>query len=1010
LVSSAISVAQASGPQAGASGISSYEGLPIRALEIPGLPPEEAAQMLALSPLKAGEPLTRQALHDAIQALFATGRFADIEAEAERSDNGVTLRFVTVPNYFVGLVMVDGVTTNPTPNQLITASRLKLGELYTAEKLQQATDNIRRMLEENGFHRSQVTSSEQADQVQQQKNISFHVTPGARAKVGQIKIEGDTGYSQVELEEIANFHAGDAVISTRLTRALQKIRSKYQKQERLLAQVSVVSRTYHPEKNVVDYTLQIERGPVVQISTEGFRIRRGIFKKLVPIYEEGAVDEDLLNEGRKNLQNYLQSIGYFDAKVNVNQHTVQDRTQVQVVYVIDPGPRHRLAAIEISGNKLFDEDLIRSRMQEQAAGRFGAHGKYSEALLANDVSSIQDLYRSSGYLQAKVTVRVLDKYHSDPYQLALAVNIVEGPQTRVAWVRIDGNYSIPTEQILPLSTEEGQGFDEGSLSDDRDKILGKYFNNGFPNATLDVNYVPVEPSADGLPRVGVTFAVTEGEQFFVNRVYMTGLHYTRAGVARREWQVHPGDPMSQQDMLQTQRGLYALGLFNEVDTAIQNPEGTESRKSVLVAVREAKRYTFDYGAGFEFQTGQPSVGTNQPLGQTGVSPKVLFGMTRINVGGRDQTVSAKTTLSRLQQLGLVSFSAPKLMNRDLTFTATGLYDNTIDVSTFTSERLQGTGQIVQVLKRSQADDRVLTSISYSFSYRRVKASNIEVTQNLIPLLSSPTRVGMPSILYIRNKRDNDLETTKGNYTTVEAGAAASYFGSEADFSRVLVKNATYHAFLRNRRTGQGFVFARSTSIGLENPFGNTVVIGPSQSVPANHSLIPLPERLFSGGGNSHRGFGLNQAGPRDPFTGFPVGGSALFLNNLELRFPNVTLPYLRENVGFTFFHDMGNVFDTPQHMVSSIVRWHQSDPQVCFHEPTHSLCSYNYLSHAIGLGARYQTPIGPLRFDFGYNLNPPVFPSYTNIVINKINHTETGQFGTRRAGHFNFSFTVGQSF
>jgi outer membrane protein insertion porin family len=997
--------------QAPSSVISAYEGLPIRDIEMPGVAREDAAQMIATTPLKVGDPLTRQALHDAIQALFASGRFADIQAEAERSDNGVIVRFVTVANYFMGQVTVEGVTTNPTPNQLITASRLELGELYTQDKMERAKENIRRMLEDNGFHRSSVTNSEQTDEVQHQKNIHFHVASGPRANVGQVKIEGDAGYSQAELEEIAKFHSGDLVISSRLTRALQRIREKYQKQSRLLAQVSVASRTYRPERNTVDYTFRIDRGPVVEISAEGFKIRHGVLKKLVPIYEEGAVDQDLLNEGQRNLQNYMQSIGYFDATVKVSERTVEDGTRVQVLYAIDPGARHKLAAIQITGNKLFDEDMIRARMQEQPAGRLFAHGKYSESLLTQDLRSIEDLYRSNGYLQVKVTVRVLDKYHDDPYQLALVINIVEGPQTRVAWVRIEGNYSIPSEQILPsFSTEEGQGFNEGNLSDDRDAILEKYFDHGFPNATLDVSYVPVVPSPDELPRVGVTFTVTEGEQFFVSKVYMTGLHYTRTGVARREWRIHPNDPMSQQDMLQTQRGLYGLGLFNEVDTAIQNPNGTESRKNVLIAVREAKRYTFDYGAGFEFQTGQPSVGTNQPLGQTGVSPKVLLGVTRINLGGRNQTVSLKTNLSRLQQLGLISFSAPTLTNRDLIFSAIGLYDNTVDVSTFTSERLQGTGQITRVLKRAAEEERVLTSITYSFSYRRVKASNIEVTQNLIPLLSTPTRVGMPSFLYIRNRRDNDLETTKGSYTTVEGGASASYFGSEADFSRLLVKNATYHAFWRNRTTGQGFVFARAFTIGLENPFGNTVVIGPSAPVPTDHTLIPLPERLFSGGGNSHRGFGLNQAGPRDPFTGFPVGGSALFLNNLELRFPNVMMPYLRENIGFSFFHDMGNVFDTPQHMTSSLLRWHQSNPQVCFHEATHLQCSYNYLSHAIGLGARYQTPIGPLRFDFGYNLNPPVFPSYTNITINKITGVQTGQFGTQRAGHFNFSFSVGQSF
>jgi len=175
-------------------------------------------------------------------------------------------------------------------------------------------------------------------------------------------------------------------------------------------------------------------------------------------------------------------------------------------------------------------------------------------------------------------------------------------------------------------------------------------------------------------------------------------------------------------------------------------------------------------------------------------------------------------------------------------------------------------------------------------------------------------------------------------------------------------------------------------------------------------LIPLPERFFSGGGNSHRGFGLNQAGPRDPLTGFPVGGSAVFLNNLELRFPAVTVPYLQDKIGFSIFHDMGNVFARPQEMLPSIGRWHQPNPDFCTSAVTHLLCNYNYVSHAIGLGLGYVTPIGPLTFDFGYNLNPPVFPSYTNVVTNSVNGVTTGQFGWQRAGHFNFSFNIGQSF
>ena len=278
-------------------------------------------------------------------------------------------------------------------------------------------------------------------------------------------------------------------------------------------------------------------------------------------------------------------------------------------------------------------------------------------------------------------------------------------------------------------------------------------------------------------------------------------------------------------------------------------------------------------------------------------------------------------------------------------------------------------------------------------------------------------MGTPNFLYIRNRRDNDLESTRGSYTTVEGGVAASYFGSEADFSRLLIKNSTYHTFFRNRSTGQGFVFARSTSVGVENPFGSTVAARSRHKrrpVRRPKALIPLPERFFSGGGNSHRGFGLNQAGPRDPFTGFPVGGSAVFLNNLEMRFPNVTVPYLNDSIGFTHLSRHGQrVCAAPGNALQPRAL-SPAGPQLCFQPapaPQYSQCKYNYVSHAVGLGVRYQTPIGPLRFDFGYNLNPPYFPSYTNITTNTApGGQQVGQFAYQRAGHFNFSFSVGQSF
>jgi len=125
----------------------------------------------------------------------------------------------------------------------------------------------------------------------------------------------------------------------------------------------------------------------------------------------------------------------------------------------------------------------------------------------------------------------------------------------------------------------------------------------------------------------VIYTIHEGSQKSVGSVLLSGLQHTKRSVATREIQVKPLDPLSQLDILNTQQRLYDLGIFSQVDTAVQDPDGTEQFKNVLVNVNESRRYTFNYGLGIEFQTGQPSVGNNQPQGETGVSPRVSFGVT-----------------------------------------------------------------------------------------------------------------------------------------------------------------------------------------------------------------------------------------------------------------------------------------------------------------------------------------------------------------------------------------------
>jgi outer membrane protein assembly factor BamA len=147
----------------------------------------------------------------------------------------------------------------------------------------------------------------------------------------------------------------------------------------------------------------------------------------------------------------------------------------------------------------------------------------------------------------------------------------------------------------------------------------------------------------------------------------------------------------------------------------------------------------------------------------------------------------------------------------------------------------------------------------------------------------------------------------------------------------------------------------------------------------------LPERFFMGGSQSMRGFSINEAGPRDPETGYPIGGNALFLNSVELR-----TSFAQRRLGLVLFEDAGNVYSTVRRM--RLFKIKQSSPE-----------DFDYTSHAVGLGLRLKTPVGPLSFDMGYNLNPPRYNVVT--TVNGIANTEV-----QRLSNFQFFVSFGQSF
>jgi outer membrane protein insertion porin family len=971
-------------------GLARYQGKLVTTIEFRGIFGTDPGTLRSIIEQKTNEPLDREKLRSSLRALYATGRFASLQVEAEPSAQGIALVFVVTENYFNGVITVDGTPqkTNPKPHQLIAASQLDLGEVFREEDVVHSIDRMKKVFADNGYYEAAITYELQPNAKDSQMAIHFHTVPGDLAHVGDVKISGDTGIPPDQVLKLTKLKTGDKVKADHVTRALERLRKHYQKNAHLEAQVSLTDRKYHVDTNRLDYTFEVDQGPTIAITTEGEKISNGQLKKLVPVYQENSVDDDLLNEGRRNLRDYLQTKGYFDAKVEVDRQAAPEKNYLNIVYKIESGIRHKLVAVKVQGNKYFTTDAIRERMQVQPSSLLLPNGRFSQPLLTQDVASIKYLYLSNGFLEVKVTAELADDYGGKESEMAVIVTIEEGPQTLVASLKLDGVSNFNFEQLKAnLTNQEGQPFSEVNVAGDRDAITYFYYDRGFPNVEFESSTTPVP----GQPqRMNVVYKITEGQRVFVDRVIVSGLAFTRPYVVNRQMRIHDDDPLSQSRMVDSQRRLYNLGLFNEVDMAVQNPEGQEPAKDVLFNIQEAKRWTFRYGGGIEFATGNIPT-TSNPQGKTGVSPNGVIEITRLNMFGRDQTFTVRARVGLLTRRGLISYDAPRLFHREnWRIIVSALYDNTADVNTFASERLEGNVQAEQKYNR-------FTTLLYGLSFQRVAIdpNSLVIDPTLIALYSKPVFIAMPTFTAVRDKRDDPINPTKGSYNALNLGLATSALGSQTNFGRVLFDNSTYYTFKKN------WVFARRTQIGIEKPYGTNDFINtenlPPNTLPVEATQIPLPELFFSGGSNSLRSFSINQAGPRDTQTGYAIGGQGLFVNNLEIRTPPVALPYVGNNLGFVFFHDMGNVFDTANHILSGMVRLHQVSIADCAPQGSKVPCNFNYNPQALGMGIRYKTPVGPVRFDLGYTLNPTRYP------IQETNETQS----LRRINVF---FSIGQTF
>lgn len=672
--------------------------------------------------MEAGKPLDRGKVAESLRALYRTGDYADLQAVVTPVPGGVRLDFVARENLFFNQVRIEGLAAPPTDSTAIAAMQLGLGQTFRQAAVTEGLERLRETLREEGLYQAELSAETVPHPETHEMDIVVHIKPGPRAHVGAIQLKNDTEFRDAELLSKLKMKAGREITSAWLQKGTDRIREFLVKKGHLSARASMHRGEYDVAKNMVPLNLEVTEGPRVEMTVTGAKFSGGELKRLIPIYQEGAVDVDLLEEGKRNLLEKLEREGYFDAKVDYKTDTHEMKTTVSswkgteeiITYTVERGERHKLIGIEITGNKYFDTELLRSRLQIYG-GAFESRGRFSRRLVESDAQSMQSLYRANGFLDAKIQQQIEDDYQGKEGDLYIRFKIEEGKQTRVASLAIEGAHAFTEGEILGvIGSSPGQPYSDFGVTTDRDNILALYFNEGFPEAsfTAMAEQVKEEASAgngassneksgkekklaksevEQAAPVRLVYRIQEGPQTLVRRVLLSGYDHTRQGVIRREIHIKVNEPLREGDVVEAQRRLYNLGVFNRVTIEPQNPSGTDPDKDIAVLVEEAKRYTISYGGGFEVQ--RLASTTNPTGGEIQAAPRGILEVSKLNLTGRADSLSFKLRGSTIEDRALLGYSIPNTFgDPHFSFQATTYTEKTQDINTFTARRYEGSVQ------------------------------------------------------------------------------------------------------------------------------------------------------------------------------------------------------------------------------------------------------------------------------------------------------------------------------
>ncbi len=896
----------------------------------------DTSVLAAYLSLRVGQPLSIRAVQSSIRNLFATGEFRDIRVETAPSGSGIAVTFVLSLNFRIGEIRIDGLIGKEL-DRAGHAMTVHVGDVLSLNAVDRSAVAIQQELEAAGYLDATVDPETQFHRERSRAGVILHVNAGPQAKIAAVSIDGNVApFAAASLKEQMKRGATK-------TFDLQQARNDADRMERFMVRndyrkAAVRYLGYDRNAGTVALRYSATAGPRVRVEVTG--VTRGAVRGVLPFAKNQAYSEDSVGQAAEDIVRLFQRRGYFNATVDPESGLQPDNTWLTTFHV-KPGQRLRLTSVNFTGNRRFSEKQLRdvittapkSGFRAFLAGLFRRDG-VTRAQLESDRDTLESFYRLHGFSDAQVGSPVVNT-QATTGTMTVDCSITEGPQTVVRAVRREGNLQVPADKLPHLQVKAGDPLNPQQMHNDIVALQSFYAERGNAEAQI----TPRADISQDKTSATLTYVIAEGPKIKTGDIIVRGNTYTHSKVVIREADLAPGEPFAYTRILEAQRNLYRLGIFERAEVQPEQVGTAADQRNIVLQVQEGKVLTLSGSVGVTKQSLLPL----SLLGTVSVANRNLFGT------------------GRYLGLDLVGSSNHERREAFLTYREpfVGPYNVPVTVNLFQSDERRPSAHIRQSGTSIEAVKLfgLQTRWSIRTEYRNSqcipeKAGDLcsVAAQAIIPGVDRTISNSLiaditPTVFW--DRRDDPIDPHRGFFASASVEYAFPVFAAHTQFLKEYGQ-VTYYLPLTTRT-----VFAVSSRLGFIQGIRSTA----TAACVDNDSCIPLTERFTGGGESSHRAYALDLLGdlceditrpgckPTLVRLGSdgggsiaPIGGRSIFITNLEYRFP------LFASVGGALFTDFGNIFA-------------DSTPRL------------NDLRYGLGAGIRYLSPVGPLRFDIGYKLH-----------------------------------------